>query len=436
MSIIIPFRDEPALLATCAASLRQDPGYEQRRAGARRQRQRAARDGRAARPALEGAGRAPSSTPRVRSTGRRSTTPRRPTPGARSCSSPTTTSRRAPAAGSTRCSAMRLRDEVGAVGARLLYPDGAIQHAGVVVGLGGIAGHVLRGLPGDHPGYNSMAISTRNCSVVTGACMMVRREVFESVGGFDERLPVAFNDVDFCLKLRERGYLVVYTPLAELDPPRVEEPGPHRRPRRGAAHRPPLGRRARRRRPLFERAPQPLAILVPLVDRSGGRPMEDLPGDVRVDTRVVVEHLRSVVGSAPGAYPRTWLPQATFDELLGPGGPRADPPPPEPAPPPPPLGHGPCPDPCRQRLGTEGDRAAHPRPHRERRPRPVLHRGAGVPRRPRPVDRRASPIASTRSRAADLRNLLDVVRNDLLDLSRYVDDRIDTRLSDTRASDA
>ncbi len=108
------------------------------------------------------------------------------------------------------------RKEVGAVGARLLYPDGGIQHAGVVVGLGGIAGHVLRGLPGQYPGYNSMAIQTRNCSVVTGACMMTRREVFEKVNGFDENLPVAFNDVDFCLKLREQDYLIVYTPLAEL----------------------------------------------------------------------------------------------------------------------------------------------------------------------------------------------------------------------------
>jgi O-antigen biosynthesis protein len=108
------------------------------------------------------------------------------------------------------------RREVGAVGARLLYPDGTIQHAGVVIGLGGIAGHVLRGLDAERPGYNSTAIVTRNCSVVTGACMMVRREVFFEVGGFDEQLPVAFNDVDFCLKLRERGYLIVFTPLAEL----------------------------------------------------------------------------------------------------------------------------------------------------------------------------------------------------------------------------
>jgi GT2 family glycosyltransferase len=108
------------------------------------------------------------------------------------------------------------RPEVGAVGAKLVYPDGSIQHAGVVIGLGGIAGHILRGLPGDRPGYNSTSISTRNCSAVTGACLMTRREIFERAGGFNEELPVAFNDVDFCLKLRELGLLIVYTPLAEL----------------------------------------------------------------------------------------------------------------------------------------------------------------------------------------------------------------------------
>ena len=108
------------------------------------------------------------------------------------------------------------RKEVGVVGAKLLYPDGTIQHAGVVIGLGGIAGHLLRGLPDDRPGYNSTAISTRNCSVVTGATLMTRRAVFDLVGGFNEELPVAFNDVDFCLKVREHQLLVVFTPLAEL----------------------------------------------------------------------------------------------------------------------------------------------------------------------------------------------------------------------------
>ena len=109
-----------------------------------------------------------------------------------------------------------VRPEVGAVGARLLYPDGTVQHAGVAVGLGWGSTHLQQGLPADEPGYMSIAVVTRNCSAVTGACLMARRDLFEEVGGFDSNLPIAFNDIDFCLRLRERGCLVVYTPLAEL----------------------------------------------------------------------------------------------------------------------------------------------------------------------------------------------------------------------------
>ena len=105
---------------------------------------------------------------------------------------------------------------VGAVGARLLYPDGSIQHAGVAVGLEGFAGHPFRGLPPGAPGYGFLASAARDCSAVTGACMMVPRQAFRAVGGFDDRLGVAFNDVDFCLRLRQRGYGVVYTPHAVL----------------------------------------------------------------------------------------------------------------------------------------------------------------------------------------------------------------------------
>ncbi len=105
---------------------------------------------------------------------------------------------------------------VGAVGARLLYPDGSIQHAGVVVGLEGFAGHAFRGLPPGAPGYEFLASAVRECSAVTGACMMVPRAAFRAAGGFDERLRVTFNDVDFCLRLRQRGYAVVYTPHAAL----------------------------------------------------------------------------------------------------------------------------------------------------------------------------------------------------------------------------
>ena len=109
------------------------------------------------------------------------------------------------------------RPEVGAVGARLLYPDDTIQHGGVVVGVGGIAEHAFRGLPAEAPGVCRQLQVTRNYSAVTGACLLTRRDVFNEVGGFDEeRLPVTFNDVDLCLKMRRAGFLVVYTPFAKL----------------------------------------------------------------------------------------------------------------------------------------------------------------------------------------------------------------------------
>jgi GT2 family glycosyltransferase len=109
-----------------------------------------------------------------------------------------------------------LRPEVGAVGAKLYYPDNRIQHAGVIVGLEGVAGHAHCGAHRDSFGYAGRLVATQNCSAVTGACLMTRRNVFEEVGGLDEDFPFDFNDVDFCLKIRERGYLNVWTPLAEL----------------------------------------------------------------------------------------------------------------------------------------------------------------------------------------------------------------------------
>jgi GT2 family glycosyltransferase len=109
------------------------------------------------------------------------------------------------------------RREVGAVGARLLYPNDTVQHAGVVLGVGGIAEHAFRHFPADAPGVSRQLQVTRNYSSVTGACLLTRREVFEEVGGFDEeRLPVTFSDVDLCLKMRRAGYLIVYTPFAKL----------------------------------------------------------------------------------------------------------------------------------------------------------------------------------------------------------------------------
>ncbi|HEX2741911.1 MAG TPA: glycosyltransferase [Rubrobacter sp.] len=114
------------------------------------------------------------------------------------------------------------RPEVGAVGARLLYPDRRIQHAGVLVGTGnpwgpGIALHSHQYYPADSAGYAGTALTTTNYSAVTAACLLLRKSLFEEVGGLDEEnLPVGFNDVDLCLRIRERGFLITYTPHAEL----------------------------------------------------------------------------------------------------------------------------------------------------------------------------------------------------------------------------
>ena len=110
-----------------------------------------------------------------------------------------------------------LMPHVGAVGAKLYYPDGRIQHAGVIVGLGGVAGHSHRMSDRLSPGYNGRLLAAQNLSAVTGACMVVRREAWELVGGLDEgNLAIAFNDVDFGLRLRQAGWRVVWTPYATL----------------------------------------------------------------------------------------------------------------------------------------------------------------------------------------------------------------------------
>lgn len=106
--------------------------------------------------------------------------------------------------------------EIGAVGAKLYYPDRRLQHIGVVLGIGGGASHVYSGFQMEHPGYFSSANLVRNYSVVTAACLMMRREVFDEIGGFDESFVVDFNDVDLCLRIRRAGYRIVYTPYAEL----------------------------------------------------------------------------------------------------------------------------------------------------------------------------------------------------------------------------
>ncbi len=109
-----------------------------------------------------------------------------------------------------------LRSEIGAVGARLWYPDGTIQHGGVILGAGGIAGHAHSGIRSE-ASYFSRAHLTQNLSAVTAACVLIKRNLYLQLGGFDEvNLPIAFNDVDFCLRLRQAGFSIVWTPHAEL----------------------------------------------------------------------------------------------------------------------------------------------------------------------------------------------------------------------------
>lgn len=108
------------------------------------------------------------------------------------------------------------RKEVGAVGAKLYYPDNTIQHAGCVIGIGGIAGHMFVGMDRSRTGYLHKASIQQDLSAVTAACMMMKKEAFEKAGGFTEELAVAFNDVDLCLKVRRENYLIVYDPHVEL----------------------------------------------------------------------------------------------------------------------------------------------------------------------------------------------------------------------------
>jgi GT2 family glycosyltransferase len=110
-----------------------------------------------------------------------------------------------------------VRPELGAVGAKLLYSEGSVQHAGVILGLNGLAGHAHRFFPAEQLGYMRRLQTPQYLAAVTAACMVIERRKFEEVGGFDETaFPVAFNDVDLCLKLRKRGYQNYYTPYATL----------------------------------------------------------------------------------------------------------------------------------------------------------------------------------------------------------------------------
>ncbi|WP_296030623.1 glycosyltransferase family 2 protein [Dorea sp.] len=108
------------------------------------------------------------------------------------------------------------REEVGAVGARLYYPDDTVQHAGIIIGIGGVAGSVFVGMKRGYTGYMHRASIQQDLSAVTAACMLIKRSVFEEVGGLEEKLQIAFNDVDLCLRIRKKGYLIVYDPYVEL----------------------------------------------------------------------------------------------------------------------------------------------------------------------------------------------------------------------------
>ena len=105
---------------------------------------------------------------------------------------------------------------IGAASPTLYYPDGAIQHAGVILGLRGIAGHACHRIPRGHPGYFGRAVLEQDVSCVTAACMAIRADLFREIGGFDETMPLAYNDVDLCLRLRRAGWRIIWTPSAEL----------------------------------------------------------------------------------------------------------------------------------------------------------------------------------------------------------------------------
>lgn len=108
------------------------------------------------------------------------------------------------------------RAEVGAVGAKLYYPDDTVQHAGVIIGVNSVAGHAHKKFDRNDFGYMGRLQIVQDCSAVTGACMMVKASIYDELHGLDEKFKVAFNDVDFCLRIREKGYLIVFTPYAEL----------------------------------------------------------------------------------------------------------------------------------------------------------------------------------------------------------------------------
>lgn len=108
------------------------------------------------------------------------------------------------------------REDIGAVGVELFYPDKTIQHAGIIIGIGGVAGHIFKNIPYNMHGYFSKDAMIQNLSAVTAACIMTKKSIYDEVNYMDEKFKVAFNDVDFCLKIRETGKLVVYNPYVQF----------------------------------------------------------------------------------------------------------------------------------------------------------------------------------------------------------------------------
>jgi GT2 family glycosyltransferase len=109
------------------------------------------------------------------------------------------------------------REEVGCVGAKLYFPNDTIQHAGIIIGLGGYAGHSHKMYPRESAGYFNRLMVVQNLSAVTAACLMIKKRIYQEINGMDEiKFKVAYNDVDFCLRVREKGYLNIFTPYAEM----------------------------------------------------------------------------------------------------------------------------------------------------------------------------------------------------------------------------
>jgi GT2 family glycosyltransferase len=127
-----------------------------------------------------------------------------------------------------------LLDDVGAVGPMLYYPTDAVQHAGVILGLGGVAGHQFLNMPRGNAGYYGRGILEQDLSCVTAACMVMRREVFDSINGFDEKFAIAFNDVDLCIRIRQKGWRIIWTPAVEMYHHESASLGKHNAPKRQA----------------------------------------------------------------------------------------------------------------------------------------------------------------------------------------------------------